>query len=226
METTESEYSVALVETNPHLSVFAGRTLKSVEEAAFKLRTSGSELVMKQDDSIVEAVTPSPSLVIPEPLKVQNSKKHSRQESSVVPTEKTQSHRKKVKIATEDDGTTAKSLVPFKPGHGNSKSSSLVPLLGNSNLKDNIPSQIMKIGGHASQLAGRDNTSYVYCPEAQHFSSRMQPDQGGNIALLIPSSLLNSTTGQLDTSLLEVSCQVLSYYVWPMPSSPSNVNPN
>jgi len=83
--------------------------------------------------------------------------------------------------------------------------------------------------------AERPNTSYIYCSEAQQLHSTVQPSQSHlnipeNIALLIPSSvLLNSTLDpQFDTSLLEISCQILNLHVWPLQqnNAPSPTNRN
>jgi len=66
----------------------------------------------------------------------------------------------------------------------------------------------------------RPNTSYIYCSEAQRvtpIASSVNPQTPENIALLIPSSVLNATQDpQFDRSLLEVSCQVLNLHVWSM----------
>jgi len=67
----------------------------------------------------------------------------------------------------------------------------------------------------------RPNTSYIYCSQAQQVTVTSTSSAPETIALLIPSNVLNSTAS-LDPSLLEVSCQVLNYYVWPM----QNVNLN
>jgi len=70
--------------------------------------------------------------------------------------------------------------------------------------------------------AKEPNTSYVYCPGAQHVSNGTPKEgQPEVIALLIPSAALNSTEPD---SLLEVSCRVLNLQMWPMPSNSTRSN--
>jgi len=77
----------------------------------------------------------------------------------------------------------------------------------------------------------RPDTSYIYCSEAQQVhsttSSLGNARDPQNIALLIPSSVLNATLDpRMDKSLLEVSCQVLNLHLWPMTSVANNtMNP-
>lgn len=68
-----------------------------------------------------------------------------------------------------------------------------------------------------TELAVRPNdprTAYIYCSEAQQLSTF--PLQAGpdHVALLIPSNVLNAT--DVDPSLLEVSCRVVNFHVWPI----------
>jgi len=70
------------------------------------------------------------------------------------------------------------------------------------------------------QMRDKPNTSYIYCSEAQHVAPVSDPQ---NIALLIPANVLNATARGLpiDTSLLEVTCQVMNYYIWPAGVAPA-----
>jgi len=91
-------------------------------------------------------------------------------------------------------------------------SDSLVPINGNS--------QVEKVSNElAYNIRDKPNTSYIYCSEAQHIAPAITTTPE-TIALLIPSNLLNMTNG-IDPSLLEVSCQVLSYYLWPLRNATS-----
>jgi len=71
------------------------------------------------------------------------------------------------------------------------------------------------------------NTAYIFCPEAQQVSVQRTSDNEktssssnafpDHIALLIPSSVLNSSSdSRIDSSLLEVSCQVMNMHLWPV----------
>jgi len=111
------------------------------------------------------------------------------------------SRKRKMKIAYEESESEA-GLVPVSSMHSSGLSS-----LNRAESPGNI--------------TGRPNTSYIYCSEAQQVraipSSSSQPE---HIALLIPSSVLNATLDpRFDTSLLEVSCQVLNLHLWPMSSN-------
>jgi hypothetical protein len=73
-----------------------------------------------------------------------------------------------------------------------------------------------------------NNTSYLFCPQAHHVipanNSNQHPSKPDVVALLIPSNMLNGTLPNYSqqenpSSLLEVSCQVLSLNIWPMPNS-------
>ncbi len=60
------------------------------------------------------------------------------------------------------------------------------------------------------------NANYFYCPEAHYVSPATASSEGPEIvALLLPASVLNGTLRgdhpNLDSSLLEISCQVLKY---------------
>jgi len=96
------------------------------------------------------------------------------------------------------------------------------------------------------EVAHKQDTSYIYCAEAQHITpvntsisgeTRFYNNQnriGGfpeNIALLIPSSLLNTSFTDSNHNsethpggILEVSCQVLNLHLWPAPSQQGNQN--
>lgn len=76
-----------------------------------------------------------------------------------------------------------------------------------------------------------NNTSYIYCPQAQE----VRPAAGGQdpdvVALLVPSSIFNRTLlanheFAVDSSLLEVSCQVLNLRLWPLESHSASNSTN
>jgi len=65
------------------------------------------------------------------------------------------------------------------------------------------------------------NANYIYCPEAHYISPASASSDGPEIvALLLPASVLNGTLygnqNNLDSSLLEVSCQILNLHMWPL----------
>jgi len=65
----------------------------------------------------------------------------------------------------------------------------------------------------------RPQTSYIYCPEAQHIIPASRTDEDGHpgvVALLIPSDILNITAPGEPPSLTEVTCQVLEMNVLPI----------
>jgi len=64
----------------------------------------------------------------------------------------------------------------------------------------------------------RPQTSYIYCPEAQHIipASQTEDGQPSVIALLVPSDILNITAPGEPPSLTEVTCQVLEMNVLPI----------
>ncbi len=107
--------------------------------------------------------------------------------------------KKRMKIADEEDG----GLVVHKPSSaaeiGRATSSAA------SRMKDD-------------ELAfrGDPNTSYIYCSQAQQVTVTTTSSAPETIALLIPSNVLNSTAN-MDPSLLEISCQVSSRSLFPLP---------
>jgi len=65
----------------------------------------------------------------------------------------------------------------------------------------------------------RPQTSYIYCPEAQHIipaSIRTEDGHPGVVALLVPSDILNITEPGQQSSLTEITCQVLEMNVLPV----------
>jgi hypothetical protein len=155
------------------------------------------------------------------------------------------SKKQKMKIASEEENTSMNNLQ---------SSNGLVPV----SVK---PSQVRLLqqtgaSGASTSTAGlelvglkgkhRPNTSYIYCPEAQQVmalnNTNNNTDTGSyhgfpeNIALLIPSSVLNATLASMnggdnegsaagwDSSLLEVTCQVLNLHVWSPVAPSSNSN--
>eukprot|EP01118_Nematostelium_gracile_P004200 TRINITY_DN1492_c0_g2_i1.p1 TRINITY_DN1492_c0_g2~~TRINITY_DN1492_c0_g2_i1.p1 ORF type:complete len:274 (-),score=56.00 TRINITY_DN1492_c0_g2_i1:61-882(-) len=79
--------------------------------------------------------------------------------------------------------------------------------------KDSNTSEL--IGTH---VLSHPDTNYIYCSQAQQVhSTQTNPGQSPqNIALLIPSHVLNSTEGRMNNSMLEVTCQVLNLHFFPM----------
>jgi len=109
--------------------------------------------------------------------------------------------RKKITIAEE----STKELVPVEQQPNN------IRLVKNNSV------EVIQ-----SYSLSRPDTSYIYCSEAQQVHSTASLDatrDPQNIALLIPSSVLNATLDpRMDNSLLEVTCQVLNLHLWPMSS--------
>jgi len=105
--------------------------------------------------------------------------------------------KKKMKIADGDGEVIAlpKDLVPLQHG------------------------QISTGNNRAADITISNNMTYIICPEATEISPS-QPADPNIIALLIPSTMLN-TTQEMEPSLLEVQCQVLNLHIWPS----TTVNP-
>jgi len=87
---------------------------------------------------------------------------------------------------------------------------------------ERVQSLAHQLRDHSSSSS---SSTYLYCPQAQRLTPwSTNPNIGASserVALLIPTSVLNATARglPLDASLLEVSCQVLNYYIWPAVSS-------
>jgi bZIP transcription factor len=86
-------------------------------------------------------------------------------------------------------------------------------------------SAVQKQVGAANNNNGelsKPEQSYVYCPEAQALSPLPALDGSGSgdnmVAILLPSSVLEGSNGgsRVDPALLQVQCQVLDYYTWPL----------
>jgi len=181
-------------------NVYTGRLLKSIkEETKLPELPTKNELVEfpSIDDEMdveVSSVTDLESKNKKELKDLKQSRKQAIVEDNHVDKVNAVSKKRKMKIADEvEDSTT--SLVTFdhtQPKHTTHDPTELV-------------------------VRHRPNTSYIFCSEAQHISSSSQNE---NIALLIPASVLNATSDpQFDTSMLEVSCQVLNVQLWPMPNT-------
>jgi len=126
-------------------------------------------------------------------------------------------HQRRTKMRISSEGSeSSKSLVP------------VVEVSGSSRLVLNGNTHIRSASSH-----------YIYCPEAQQITSgsssttqqqqqqQQQQHSGGMpemIALLIPGSMLNTSDSQLNSSLMEVSCQVLNLHMWPMPPAGNVTN--
>jgi len=122
---------------------------------------------------------------------------------------------KRKKITIAEEGSTNKELVPVHTNHNHIRY-----------VKNN---SVEVLQTHAIT---RPDTNYIYCSEAQQVHSTTSVGNGRepqNIALLIPSSVLNATLdpgSRMDNSLLEVTCQVLNLHLWPMTSVANNtMNP-
>jgi len=120
-----------------------------------------------------------------------------------------ESHENPVVFANDSDNTK---IVPH-----NSKVLGLVPVNENHL---HLPQRLLT----SDDVAVRPNTAYIYCSEAQQVQSTTNGNTANsnsgypeNIALLIPSSVLNATSDpRFDASLLEVSCHVLNMHFWPL----------
>jgi len=147
------------------------------------------------------------------------SKKHSRQEAPKSAVGKKASEDlpaiKKQKVKISDEDVQQKQAVIA--GESDVSSTKSLAIIDPATPKQ-LPIILKENGGDITyHIQDRPNTSYIYCPEAQHFAPTTTTAAGSDtIAFLIPSSILNANGGRVDTSLLEVSCQVLNYYMWPM----------
>jgi hypothetical protein len=126
---------------------------------------------------------------------------------------------------TEDKDSQGKKKMKIMDPEDQSSTSKVLVLGSESQNEENATAVIQN-----TQFQPRDNTAYVYCPDAQQLTSPRvkNPSKPENIALLIPSSIFHSSLNKgLDPSLLEVSCQVMSYYSWPtIPSTVPSTNNN
>jgi len=193
-------------EVIPKSTLYTGRVLKSItqEEPISKIEipSSISTVLAKNrqgdEEEIEAAIAPiTKSLTM-------KDKKHPREElDSVIPEKKaTQSittTRKRMKISEEsysDDDGSNKGLVPLDA----------IPV------KRNVESELVP--------RRNPNASYIYCPEAHHLAPATSTNSGPEmIALLLPASVLNGSIHgnlNLDSSLLEVSCQILNLHMWPL----------
>lgn len=189
-------FGILFKAANPNVSLlpaisedisFTGRTLKSLSDSI----STVSHIPVDSSLQIrKEALLPVKS----EPL--DDTRAHSAKRSATLAdSPRADDKRKRMKIA--DDSSEV--IAP---------SDSLVPVSSQS--------QVEKVSNElAYNIRDKPNTSYIYCSEAQHIAPAVTSSTPETVALLIPSNLLNMTNG-IDPSLLEVSCQVLSYYLWPM----------
>jgi hypothetical protein len=183
-------------------SAYSARALKSIKEDNMKdvKKEEPSAVAMP----LVESIMDTPKLL--------DSKENREVVSVKKPTDVTQVapaslKRKKIPIADE----SAKDLVPVV-------AEEQVKQLKNNSL------QVLP-NGPTHHALSRPDTSYIYCSEAQqvHPASAAVGNTPQNIALLIPSSVLNATLdSRLDKSLLEVTCQVLNLHLWPYSTVPNN----
>lgn len=123
---------------------------------------------------------------------VKSSRKHSSIQSS---NDKKEKSRKKIKTSKELESKSLPSFI-------------------DSNLSARNSSEL----SHSPSLSVNSNliTSSVQIP-----IEREEARETGHVALLIPVSMLSNPQSSFNPSLFDVSCQVLSYYTWPMASSPS-----
>mmetsp|Transcript_14404 Transcript_14404/g.20087 ORF Transcript_14404/g.20087 Transcript_14404/m.20087 type:complete len:543 (-) Transcript_14404:67-1695(-) len=195
-------FGILFKATNPNVSLlpaisedisFTGRTLQSLSDGistVSHIPTVDSSLQLRK-----EALLPVKS----EPM--EDNRPHSPKRSALGDSPRVaEDKRKRMKIADDSNEVIA-------------PSDSLVPV--------NSYSQVEKVSNElAYNIRDKPNTSYIYCSEAQHIAPAVTSSTPETVALLIPSNLLNMTSG-IDPSLLEVSCQVLSYYLWPMRNATS-----
>ncbi len=149
------------------------------------------------------------------------------------------SKRQKVRI---DDSKT-ENRVMVRKGSDEAVTASSYRHVTNSLLS--LPNSTHPTQIEASEWHPKDNTAYLYCPQQPQVvfhansensnaksrgihnnnktsqNSNHESQVPENIALLIPSSILTGDSSQIDPSMLEVNCQVLSYYSWPI-VAPSN----
>jgi len=176
-------------ELNSKGSLAASRVIKSVKEEKIDLPSKIPELPREQVSSQLEVVS---SKVI-----VENKYHQKKEEKQIVKQEENSLKRKKITIAEEPH----KELVPIDTNHIRYVKNNSVEVIQTHSLS-------------------RPDTSYIYCSEAQqvHSTSSLGNSRDPqNIALLIPSSVLNTPLDHgIDNSLLEVTCQVLNLHLWPM----------
>jgi Ni,Fe-hydrogenase III component G len=196
-------------------SLYTGRTLKSSEE---KVELLPAPKVEKDSLELVPSSEDSARMIVPQNVEGVNSEitsqKRSRQESVrqsqegassasekalTLDDEAQLAKRRKVKISDEETRATAKGLVP----------------LNNKQETGLISSANTEVLMNARE---RDpNTAFIYCSEAQQIMVSPNATEPSNIALLIPTRVLNASLDrQYDHSLLEVTCNVLTLHMFPM----------
>eukprot|EP01114_Cavostelium_apophysatum_P004938 TRINITY_DN1541_c0_g1_i1.p1 TRINITY_DN1541_c0_g1~~TRINITY_DN1541_c0_g1_i1.p1 ORF type:complete len:514 (-),score=122.51 TRINITY_DN1541_c0_g1_i1:238-1779(-) len=187
---------------------YAGRVLKS-------LKDEDASVAIVPEKAIVEA---SSVLPVTKSVEVQDSallRAESRPEGRQIANRRLEdaaisqkqdeiSRKRKMKIADETESRLSLPDSQPKSDWG------LVPI------DDGLLRNTTRSSG---QLSAQENTAYIYCSEAQQVRA-LRSSTPENIALLIPSSVLNATLDPaFDSSLLEVSCQVLNLHLWPMPNA-------
>jgi len=184
-----------------------GRTLKSTVKEE-KIEVSPKIPERLADESSIVEVTNTGSKRVENAIEKNYVEKERSGEKRIGSPEATSFKRKKITIAEESN----KELVPIDTSHIRYVKNNSVEVLQTHSLS-------------------RPDTSYIYCSEAQQVHSTTSSLGNGrepqNIALLIPSSVLNATLDpRMDKSLLEVTCQVLNLHLWPMTSVANNtMNP-
>jgi len=188
-------------------NVYTGRLLKSLKEEPADIKLETGAIADKNPSAIatIDSIKGMDSGIGKHPRDASLDRAISiEQHVSEQSTKK-----RKMKIAEEDSIATSKSfgLVAHDSLHK----------------RAGVTEVALRDGVHEERpipLGERPNTSYIYCSEAQQMTSTVVTSSAPeSIALLIPANLLNATLSpEFDSSLLEVSCQVLNLHMWPMPN--------
>jgi len=194
-------------EVIPKSTLYTGRILKSVSEDLtedFKPSKESVEVVPVSKSQKMDE-NEETKAIVPIPLKVKEiglkERKHPRDTDDEVVFVKGESKnepakRKRMKISDENVAEdSSKGLVPADASAAK-QNTEIVP-------------------------RRNPNASYIYCPEAVHVAPSISSSESPEIvALLLPASVLNGTLfgnmANLDSSMLEVSCQVLNLHMWPL----------
>jgi len=193
-------------EVVPKSTLYTGRVLKSVPELiteGLKSPIDSTEIIPVSNSKNIDME--ETTAIVPIPLKVRDiglkERKHPRDSDEVIMVNKEESKtepakRKRMKISEESAEDSSKGLVPAdSPAKQNSE---IVP-------------------------RRNPNASYIYCPEALHVAPATSGGGPEIVALLLPASVLNGTLfgnqPNLDSSMLEVTCQVLNLHMWPLNNS-------
>jgi len=188
-------------------TLYTGRILKSVVE-----EPNISEIVPLQKPSFsdIEIPTIKSTPATKKEINIKE-KKHSLEDSiEKDPKQIDLSKRKKMKFSDDlsEKYSPEKSLVPMKSTNSDS-------LLDSLQIKETVTNELVP--------RRNPNAAYIYCPEAHHLAPLVSTSGPEMVALLLPASVLNGTLYRtqpnIESSLLEVSCQILNLHMWPINSS-------